>query len=151
VFSSLQTCGKLNLAAIIFATSCFLALLITCTVSLQDIIALQQQWGTHWLSWAAWIMEYHWRAAESLDFILKFYLYQLQGRVTSLGLLSKYLLIMGLRFDAMLYSSLCNENSDVGLCGPHGLHLAHGPQVSHLCFTSLFYIFNWLLPVLKRL
>ena len=31
-----------------------------------------------------------------------------------LDLLSKYLLIMDLRFDAMLYSNLGNENSDKG-------------------------------------
>jgi len=34
--------------------------------------------------------------------------------VTSPDLLIKYLLIMGLRFDAMLYSSLDKKNSDPG-------------------------------------
>jgi len=42
--------------------------------------------------------------------------------VTHLDLLCKYLLIVELRFDAMLYSSLGKENSDAGhikcSCGP---------------------------------
>jgi len=49
--------------------------------------------------------------------------------VTSLALLSKYLLIMELRFDAMLYSNLGNENSDAGhikcSCGPQVPHHRH--------------------------
>jgi len=49
--------------------------------------------------------------------------------VTSLDLLSKYLLVMELRFDAMLYSKLGNENSDEGhnKCS-RGPHLARGAQ-----------------------
>jgi len=35
--------------------------------------------------------------------------------VTSLDLLSKYLLIMELHFDAMLYSNLGNGNSDAAM------------------------------------
>jgi len=50
--------------------------------------------------------------------------------VTSLDSLSKYLLIMELRFDAMLYSNLGNQNSDAGhiKCSREP-HLARGPQV----------------------
>ena len=67
------------------------------------------------------------------DFIPKFYLYQLWGRVTSFELLSKYLLIMLLRFDMMLYSSLSNEYSGAGL-----IKCLRGPQVPHPCAkTSL--------------
>jgi len=46
--------------------------------------------------------------------------------MTSLVLLFKYLLIMEIRFDAMLYSNKNNENSDAGhikcSCGPQVLH-----------------------------
>jgi len=54
--------------------------------------------------------------------------------VTSLDLLPKYLLIMELCFDMILYPNLGNENSDAGhiKCSCR-LLLAHGPQVSHLC------------------
>jgi len=48
--------------------------------------------------------------------------------VTSLDLLSKYLLIMELRFDTMLYSNLGNENSVAGrIKCSRGPHLAHRP------------------------
>jgi len=80
-----------------------------------------------------------------IEFILKFYLC-LWGRVTSLDLRSKYLLIMELHLDAMLYSNLCHQNSDAGhikcSCGPH---LAHGPQVPQPCdrrsnrYTTAYY------------
>jgi len=50
------------------------------------------------------------------------------------GLLSKYLLITELRFEAICYSKLGNENSDVGhIKCSRGLHLAQGPQVPHPC------------------
>jgi len=47
--------------------------------------------------------------------------------VTSFELLAKYLLIMLLRFDMMMYSNLGNENSGAGYikCS-HGPHLARG-------------------------
>jgi len=49
----------------------------------------------------------------------------------------KYLLIMDLRCDAILYFKSGNENFDAGhikfLRGPH---LAFWPQVSHPCFTQ---------------
>jgi len=48
--------------------------------------------------------------------------------VSSLDLLSKYLLIMELRFDAMLCSNLGNENSDAG-----HIKCSRGPQVPHPC------------------
>jgi len=52
--------------------------------------------------------------------------------VTSLDLLSKYLLIMELRSDAVLYSHLGNENSDAGhIKCSHRQHLSRGPQVHH--------------------
>jgi len=52
--------------------------------------------------------------------------------VTSLDLLSKYLLIMILRFEAMLYSNLGKKNSDAGhIKCSSGPHLARGPQVPH--------------------
>jgi len=41
----------------------------------------------------------------------------------------KYLLIMQLRFDAILYSKLGEENSDAGL-----IKCSRGPQVPHPCF-----------------
>jgi len=44
--------------------------------------------------------------------------------VTSFDLPSKYLLIMGLRFEAMLHSNLGYENSDAS----HS-KCSHGPQV----------------------
>jgi len=46
--------------------------------------------------------------------------------VTSLGLLSKYLLIMELRFDPMLYSNLGNEHYDAG-----HIKSSRGSQVLH--------------------
>ena len=46
--------------------------------------------------------------------------------MTSLDLLSEYLLIMELRLDAMLYSNLGNENSDAG-----HIKYSRGPQVPH--------------------
>jgi len=49
--------------------------------------------------------------------------------VTSLDLLSKYLLIMELRFDAILYSKLGNKNSDAG-----HIKCSHRPQVPHPCY-----------------
>ena len=52
--------------------------------------------------------------------------------MTSLDILSKYLLIVELRFDAMLCSNLGNESSDVDhiKCSREP-HLARGPQVPH--------------------
>jgi len=46
--------------------------------------------------------------------------------MTSLDLLSKYLLIMELRSDAMLYFNLGNENFDAG-----HIKCSRGPQVLH--------------------
>jgi len=54
------------------------------------------------------------------------------------GLLSKYLLTMELRFDAILYSKLGNENSYAGnIKCSHGPHLPRRPQVPHTCFRRL--------------
>jgi len=47
---------------------------------------------------------------------------------SSLCLLSKYLLKTELRFDAMLYSSLGDENSDAG-----HINFSRRPQVPHPC------------------
>jgi len=90
---------------------------------LQQTICVKQGRGTYLLS----------RVTKPINFILKFYL-----RVTSLNVLSKYLLIMELRFDAMLYSNTGNENSDAGqIKCSHGPHLARGPQVPHpMCKTT---------------
>jgi len=58
--------------------------------------------------------------------------------VTSLDLLFKYLLIMELRFEGMLYSNLGNENSDAGhIKCSRGPHLSRWPQVPHPCFKWL--------------
>jgi len=46
--------------------------------------------------------------------------------VTSFDLPSKYLLIIELHFEAMLYSNLGNENSDAD-----HIKCSRGPQVSH--------------------
>jgi len=51
--------------------------------------------------------------------------------VTSIDLLSKYLLIMELRFGVMLYSNLGNENFDAG-----HIKCPRGPQVSPPCFNT---------------
>jgi len=45
--------------------------------------------------------------------------------------LSKYLLIMEIRFDAILYSKLGNENSDTG-----HIKCSRGPQVPHPCLAA---------------
>jgi len=46
----------------------------------------------------------------------------------SYDILSKYLLIVEIRFDALLYSKLGNENSDAGhIKCSRELHLARGP------------------------
>jgi len=52
------------------------------------------------LSRAAWFVECRWRFAKN-NFILKFCLY-LREQETALNLLSKYLLMIGFHFDAML-------------------------------------------------
>ena len=55
---------------------------------------------------------------------------KLWGRVTSLDLLSKYLLIIEFRFDAMLYSTLGNKIFDAGhIKRSRGPYLAQVPQV----------------------
>ena len=50
--------------------------------------------------------------------------------MTSLNVLSMCLLIVELRFDAMLCSNTGKENSDAGQ-----IKCPHGPQVPHPCFT----------------
>jgi len=56
--------------------------------------------------------------------------------------ISKYLLIMDHQFDAMLYTTLSNDNSyaDHIKCS-HGPHLARGPQVTHTCFVKKYFPF----------
>jgi len=51
-----------------------------------------------------------------------------------------YLLVMELRFDAMLYSNMGNENSDAGhIKCSRGPRLGLGPQVPHpWCKASVF-------------
>jgi len=45
---------------------------------------------------------------------------------------------MEIRFDALLYSKLGNENSDAGHINcSRELHLARGPQVPHPCSPAL--------------
>jgi len=66
------------------------------------------------------IVFYRWRATKSVDFIPKFYPYSTyQGRVISLNMLSKNLLSMKRRFDAMLLSNTVIENSDAGQSNIH--------------------------------
>jgi len=61
----------------------------------------------------------------------------LRGIEASYDILSKYLLIMELRFDTLLESKLGNENSDAGhIKCTRGLHLASGPQVRHPWITE---------------
>jgi len=76
-------------------------------------VAVKQGWGTQLLSRAACIVYYRWRAPKSIDFILKFYLH-LTMRKSDFFWITKYLLIMQLRFDGMFYSNFGNENSGVG-------------------------------------
>jgi len=49
-------------ARVLHAISCFMK-------------RLKQGWGTYLLSEAARLVDYWWRAAKSINFILKFYLY----------------------------------------------------------------------------
>jgi len=82
---------------------------------------------------------YRWRAAKSIIFILKSYLYpnMRNSDFSRLLIYSKYLLIMEHRFDAILYSNLGNENSDAGhIKCSRGVHLARGPQVPHPWCTN---------------
>jgi len=60
----------------------------------------------------------------------------------SLYIISKYLLVMELRFDAIVYSLLGGEDSNAGhIKCSRGPHLARGLQVPHLCFMqTLAYI-----------
>jgi len=71
--------------------------------------------------------------------------------VTLLKVLSKYLLVMELRFDAMLYCNMRNENCDAGhIKCSHRPHMAREPQVLHpcsreshfadLCLVRMYYI-----------
>jgi len=75
------------------------------------------------------------RAVKSINIILKFYNYEEEWL-----LLSKYLLIMVLRFDWMLYSNLGNEHYDAGhvKCsrGPQVLHPWFIPSLSLSCYRS---------------
>jgi len=52
--------------------------------------------------------------------------------VASLDLLSKYLLIIELRFDAILYSNLCNENPDGVISNVHAGRRFPIPGLSNL-------------------
>jgi len=60
------------------------------------------------------------------DFTLKFYFYLTMTKNDFFLLTYKYLLIMDLRFDTMLYSYLCNENSIAG-----HIKCSRGPHVRH--------------------
>jgi len=62
--------------------------------------------------------------------------------VTS-DLLIKYLLMMELRFDAMLYSNLSNENSDAGRRSPTPVvNNSFVPRVSGLSKETTFHRFS---------
>jgi len=60
------------------------------------------------------MVDYRWRAAKTIELIPKFNLYLTMRDEGSLDILSKYPLVMELRFDTILYSKLDNENSDPG-------------------------------------
>ena len=91
--------------------------------------------GTYLLSRAAWIVHYRWRAAKLVNFIRKFYHYL---TMMKRDLLSKYLLTMELRFDAMLYSNLANENSDAGHMKCSRVpNFACGTEVPHPWYTIM--------------
>jgi len=53
--------------------------------------------------------------------------------VTTLNILSKYLLVIELRFDAILYSNMGNENSVAG-----HIKYSRGPQVPHPCSITSY-------------
>jgi len=74
-------------------------------------------------------MNCDWRAAKSIHFILKFYIYinMTKSDFSCLTMYCKYLLIMELRFDTMLYSNLGNENSDAD-----HIKCLRGPNVPQL-------------------
>jgi len=115
-----------------------------------DNVDLLQGWGTYSLSRAAWVVHYRWRATKSINFLLKFYLYLTMTKSDFSWLtICKYLLIIKLRFDAVLYSNLGNKNSDAGR-----IKCSHGPQVLHPWSTVLFLCNNiakidWRLKNLK--
>jgi len=76
-----------------------------------------------------------WWTAKSATFILKFYLYLTMRKSDLSSVLSKYLLIMELHSDVMLYSYMGNKNSDTGhiKCSCRS-HLACRLQVPQPCF-----------------
>ena len=102
--------------------------------------SLCQRWATYLLSRAAWIVHYRWRAAKSINFILKFYHYLTMRKSELSWLTIWYLLIMEFRFDAILYSNLGNKNYAAGhIKCSRWPHLARGLQVPHPCYLPLWW------------
>ena len=76
--------------------------------------------------------------------------------MTTLNILSKYLLVMELRFDVMLYCNMGNKDYIKGLikCS-HGLQVPHpwctGPNVKGqqniTGFIEFFYQYSWMISV----
>jgi len=99
------------------------------TIYLPVGLVEEQGWGTNLRSQAAWIVHFRLGAKKSINFIPKLYFY-LSMRKNDLSGRSiyKYLLIMDHQFDAMLCTTLSNDNSyaDHIKCS-HGPHLACGP------------------------
>ena len=89
---------------------------------------LDQEWGSYLLSWAAWIVHHRWRAAKSNSKIPPFLtMTKRDFSWLTIQVPAKHvLLIMELRFEAMLHSNFGNENCDAG-----HIKCSRGPQVLH--------------------
>ena len=108
-----------------------------------------QGWETYLPSQVAWIVHYRWRAEKYIRFILKLcpYLTMRKSDFTWFTIYSEYMLFMELRFDAMLYFNLGNENSDAGhIKWSRGPHLPREPQVPNpwleCLWTSLIFVLS---------
>ena len=114
------------------------------TIYLPVGLVEEQGWGTNLRPQAAWIVHFRLRAKKSIHFIPKLYLYLSMRKNDFSGLsIYKYLLIMDPQFDAMLHTTLSNDNSyaDHIKCS-HGPHLACGPLVTHTCCGRNISLFN---------
>ena len=110
---------------------------------------LKQGCGNYLLSRTAWIVHYRWRAAKTINFILKFYLH-LTMRKSDFFWITKYLIIVVLRFDVMFYSNMGSKNSGVG-------HIkgSRGPQAPRPCYKVNYRFllqrsFLWMMLNLQR-
>jgi len=90
-----------------------------------SFIKLDQGWGTYLLSRSAWILHYRWRAAKSINFILKFSLF-LTTKSALFWLTIQVPAYHGASFQRDLYSKLGNENSD-----EDHIKCPRWPQVPH--------------------